>query len=84
MRDHLHRVTEIFTPTLLGDHGGIDLARGDIGRSVQISIEEALIVTDIKIGLRAVVGHEHLAMLEGIHGAGIDVEIGIQLLHGHA
>ncbi len=37
---------------------------------------EALVVAEIEVGLRAVVGHEHLAVLVGRHRAGIDVEVG--------
>jgi len=38
-------------------------------------------VPDVEVGLRAVVGHEDLAMLERVHRAGVDVEIGVELLH---
>ena len=40
---------------------------------------EALVVAEVEIGLRAVVGDEHLAVLIGAHRPGIDVEIGIEL-----
>ena len=40
-------------------------------------------MADIQIGLRAVLRHEHLAMLEGVHRAGIDVDVGVELLHDH-
>ena len=38
----------------------------------------------VKVALMAVLGHEHLPMLKGAHGAGIHIEVGIHLLHGHA
>ena len=38
---------------------------------------------DVEIGLGAVLGDEHLAVLKRAHGAGIDVEIGIELLRLH-
>jgi hypothetical protein len=38
-------------------------------------------VADVKVGFRAVVGDEHLAVLEGVHGAGVDVEVRVELLH---
>ena len=41
---------------------------------------EALVVTEIEIGLRPVVRHEHLTMLVGAHRAGIDIEVGVELL----
>ena len=40
-------------------------------------------MADIQIGLRAVVGHEDLAVLERVHRAWIDVQVRIQLLHAH-
>lgn len=36
---------------------------------------------NIEIGFRAIVGHEYLAVLEGIHGAGINVDVRVELLH---
>ena len=41
---------------------------------------EALVVAEVEVGLGAVVGDEHLAVLIGAHGPRIDVEIGIELL----
>jgi hypothetical protein len=40
---------------------------------------EPLVVAEIEVGLRAVVGDEHLAVLVRRHRAGIDVEVGIEL-----
>jgi hypothetical protein len=37
-------------------------------------------MAQIQIRFRAVVRHEHLAMLERAHGAGIHIQIGIQFL----
>ena len=39
---------------------------------------EALVVAEVEVGLGAVVGDEDLAMLEGRHRAGIDVQVGIE------
>ncbi len=84
VRNHLYGVAEILAPPLLRDHLGVDLAGRDIRLAGQVPIQEALVVPDIQIGLGAVVGDEHLAVLERIHGAGIDVQVGIQLLHDDA
>ena len=37
---------------------------------------------DVEVGLGAVLGDEDLAVLERVHGAGVDVEVGVELLHG--
>ena len=84
VRDHLHGVAQVVAAALLGDHAGVDLAGGDVGDLAQVGVEEPLVVTDVEIGLRAVVGDEDLAVLERVHRARIHVEVGIELLHGHA
>ena len=38
-------------------------------------------MADIEVSLRAVLGDEHLAMLERVHRSRIDVEVRVQLLH---
>ena len=40
-------------------------------------------MADVEVGLGAVLGDEDLAVLERVHGAGVDVEVGVQLLHRH-
>ena len=42
-------------------------------------VDEALVVAQVEIGLGAVVGDEHLAVLERAHGARIDVDVGVEL-----
>ena len=43
-------------------------------------MSEALIVTEVEVGLGAIVGDEDFTMLEGRHGSGIDVQVRIELL----
>jgi hypothetical protein len=81
VRDDLHGVAEVLAAALLGDHGRVDLAGGDVGLAVEVPVEEALVVADVEVGLGAVLGDEHLAVLEGVHRAGVDVEVGVELLH---
>ena len=84
MWDDLYGVAEVVATTLFRDDGGIDLAGGDIRVGGEVDVEETLVVADVEVGLCAVLGDEHLAVLEGVHGAGVHVEVRIQLLHGHA
>ena len=83
VRDHLHGVAEVVAATLLGDHLGVDLSGGDVGDLAEVGVQEAFVVTDVEVGLGAVVGDEHLAVLERVHRPGIDVEVGVELLHRH-
>ncbi|GAB3149296.1 hypothetical protein GCM10027258_45530 [Amycolatopsis stemonae] len=39
---------------------------------------------DVEVGLGAVVGDEHLTVLERVHRPGVDVEVRIELLHRDA
>jgi hypothetical protein len=50
---------------------------------VQIDVEEPFVVPDVEVGLGAVVGDEDLAVLERVHRPGVDVEVGVELLHRH-
>jgi hypothetical protein len=46
----------------------------------QILVGKALVVTEVEICFGPVVGYENLAVLEGIHRAGINVKVGIDFL----
>ena len=80
----LHRAAEIVAATLACDHGGVDAPRGDVGGLREIDVNEALVVPKVEVGLCAVVGNEHFAVLIGRHGARINVEVGVELDHGDA
>jgi len=84
VRDHLDGVAEVLAAALLGDHARVDLARGDVRRRRELDVEEALVVADVEVGLGAVLGDEHLAVLERVHGARVHVEVRVELLHGDA
>ena len=40
-------------------------------------------MTEIQIGLRTVVRNENLTVLHRVHCTGVDVDVGIKLLHGN-
>jgi hypothetical protein len=81
VRDDLHRVAEVVPPALLRDHRRVDLPGGHVRPLPEADVQEALVVPDVEVRLRPVVGDEHLPVLEGVHRAGVDVEIGVELLH---
>ena len=84
MGDDLNRAAEEIAATFPGDQALIDGTLGEIGVAGQALVDEALVMPEIEIRLLAVVGDEHLAMLERAHRARIDIQVGIHLLHGHA
>jgi hypothetical protein len=81
--DHLHRAAQIAAPALAVDHPLIDAAGGDVVGFRGRHRREALVMAEVEIGLRAVVGHVDLAVLERAHRARIDVEIGIEFPQPH-
>ena len=82
VRDHLHRLAEVVAAALLLEHRLVDLARGEVVAALHARVDEALVVAEVEVGLRAVVGDEHLAVLHRGHRARIDVEVRIQLDEG--
>ena len=80
--DDLDGLTQISALALLVQHVPVHLAGGQVGVLVQIFVDEALIVTQIQVGLSAVIGHEHLTVLQGAHGTRVHVHIRVQLLAG--
>ena len=76
----LHGLAQVVAVALLGQHVPVDLAGGQVGVLVEVLVDEALVVAQVQVGFRAVVGDEHLAMLVGAHGAGVYVDVGVELL----
>ena len=52
--------------------------------AAQGGVGEALVMAQVEVGLGAVVEDVDLAVLVGAHGAGIDVDVGIELLQADA
>src|SRR5207302_11175422 len=65
---------------LLAQDGVPDRA-GAVARAAQeVLVDEALVVADVEVGLRPVLGDEYLAVLERAHRPRVDVEVRIELL----
>src|SRR6266508_3754377 len=82
MRDHLHGAAEVVAAALFFYHRIVDLAGGEVVVAVHPGRLETLVVAQIEVGLGAVFGNEHLPVLEGAHGAGIDVDVRVELEEG--
>ncbi len=83
MGNDLDSSAQILTAPLFANHRGVNLASRQIVVLRGRLIGEALVVAEVEIRLRAVVGHKHLAMLIGRHCAGIDINIGIEFHEGN-
>ncbi len=82
MRDDLHGFAEIFAVALLIQNIPVHLSGGQVGIFVQILVDKTLVVTEIEVGLGAVIGDINLAVLKRAHRARIDVDVRIELLSG--
>ena len=84
VRHDLDRPAEVAAGALAGEDGRVDAAGGEVARLRAGDAGEALVVAEVEVRLRAVVRHEHLAVLVGRHRAGVDIEVGVELLHEDA
>ena len=82
VRDHLDGAAEVVAAAFLADHFLVNAPRGDRVLASQSSMDEALVMAEVEIGLGAVVGDINLTVLERRHRARIHVEIGIEFHHG--
>ena len=83
VRDDLHGAPEEVAPALLLDHRAVDAAGRRVGALGEVLVDEALVVPEVEVGLAAVLGDEHLAVLAGVHRARVDVDVGVELAHRH-
>ena len=81
--DDLDRGAQIVAPALPIQHGPPDLAGGDGAVARQVLVHEPLVMAQVQVCLRAVVGDEDLSVLIGAHGAGVHIDIGIEFLVAH-
>ena len=81
MRNHLHCATQIIATSFLADDVVVDLPGGEIVVPPHGGADETFVVPQVEIRLRTIVGDKHLAVLKRTHGAGIHIDIGIQLDH---
>ena len=65
VRDDLDRAAEVVAAALLGDDRGVDAAGRDVGALGQVLVDEPLVVPEVEVRLRPVVGDEDLAVLVG-------------------
>ena len=78
--DDLHRVPQVVAAALLVQNRQVHRSGGDVAVPPQALAREALVVAQIQVGLAAVVGDVDLPVLEGVHRAGVDVDVGVELL----
>lgn len=75
----LDSATEVLALALVLDDLLVDLAGGDVVVAGKVDTEVTLVVAEIQIGLATVMKDEALAVLLGVHGTGINVDVGVNL-----
>src|SRR5881396_732533 len=80
VRDHLDGTAEVIAAPLLLDHGEVDLPRRHVVVARHAARGEPLVVPEVEVGLAAVVGDEHLAVLVGTHRPRVHVDVRVHLL----
>jgi hypothetical protein len=81
VRNDLHRSPEVVPPAFLLDHRVVDFTRRKIIVLSELGMGEPFVMPQIEVRLRTVVGHVDFTVLEGIHRAGIHIDIRIQFLN---
>ncbi len=84
VRDDLDGLAEVFALAFLLDDGQINLAGGVVAIAGQGGVGEAFVMAQVEVGFGAVVEHVDFAVLIGAHGAGIDVDVGVEFLQADA
>ncbi|MCY1445092.1 hypothetical protein D9M71_615950 [compost metagenome] len=82
MRNHLDGCTQVVTTALFAQDVFVDTAGGEVVVLGHGRADEPLVVTQVQVGLGAVVCDEHFTVLERAHGARVDVDVRVQLEHG--
>jgi len=82
VRDDLDRGAEVVAAPFLADDVLVNAPGGEIVGPVHAGAHEPFVVAQVQVSLRAVLGHEYLAVLERAHGARIHVDVGIELEQG--
>ena len=82
MGDDLYRAAAVISMPLFLQNGPVDFSGGDIGVPVQIFVDEPLVMSQVQIRLRPVLRDEDFPMLDGVHSAGVDIDVRVKFLHG--
>ena len=81
--DDLHRGPQIIPPAFPVQNGPVNLAGGNGAAAAEVLVHKALVMPQIQVRFRAVLRNEDLPVLVGTHGAGVHVDIRVELLVPH-
>jgi len=84
MRHHLYGLAEVVAVTFLVDNSLIDLTRGHRVGLCGADAREALVVTEVEVGLGAIDGHIALAVFVRVQRSRVDIDVWVEFLNGNA
>src|SRR5688572_4961208 len=79
--DDLDRRAQVVAAALARNHALVDAPGREVAVAPRRGADEALVMAEVEVGLGAVLGHEHLAVLERAHGARVHIDIRVELDH---
>ena len=82
VRNDLNGLAKVLAAAFLVEDVPVDLAGREVGEFIQVFVDEALIVAEVKVGLCAILGHVNFAVLVRAHGARVNVDVRVKLLCG--
>ena len=83
MRNNLNRGTQIISAALTSNDFFVNATGGEVVARRHGRTNEAFVMSEIEVGLRASFGYKYFAMLERAHGPRIHIDIWIEFEHGH-
>ena len=84
VRNDLHGPAQVVALAFLLDDRQVDLAGGVVAVAAEGGVGEAFVVAEVEVGFGAVVEDVDFAVLVRAHRAGIDVDVGVELLQPDA
>jgi hypothetical protein len=82
MGDDLYGRAQVFALSFLVKHLPIYFPGGYAVVFAEVFVYKAFVMAQVQVGFRAVLGNENLAVLEGAHGAGVNVNVRVKFLDG--
>ena len=82
--DNLHGFSAVLAVSFLIQNVLIDFSACEGGAFCEVFVDKSLVVSEIEIGFRTVLGDEHLSVLGGVESAGVYVHIRIEFFDIHA
>ncbi len=78
MGDHLNRTPIVIAVALVLQDIPVNSARSNIAVLGQALVDKAFVMAKIQIRFRSVIGYENLSVLKRVHGARINIQIGVE------